>query len=56
VVSGRINKQIAAELGTSEITIKVHRASVMRKMQADNLADLVRIAARLGIPVAQITL
>ena len=52
VVSGRLNKQIAAELGTSEITIKAHRASVMRKMQAESLADLVRIAARLDIPVA----
>ncbi len=48
VVSGRLNKQIAAELGTSEITVKVHRASVMRKMQADSLPDLVKMAVRLG--------
>jgi FixJ family two-component response regulator len=50
VVSGRPNKQIAAEFGTSEITVKVHRASLMRKMRAESLADLVRIAARIGIP------
>lgn len=49
VVSGRLNKQIAAELGTSEITVKVHRASVMRKMQADSLPDLVKMAVRLGL-------
>jgi FixJ family two-component response regulator len=49
VVSGLLNKQIAAELGTSEITVKVHRASVMRKMQADSLPDLVKMAVRLGL-------
>ena len=53
VVSGRPNKQIAAGLGTSEITIKVHRGSIMRKMQAEYLADLVRMAGRLGLPVGQ---
>jgi FixJ family two-component response regulator len=53
VVSGRLNKQIAAELGTSEITIKVHRGQVMRKMGADSLADLVRIATRIGIAARQ---
>jgi FixJ family two-component response regulator len=47
VISGRLNKQVAAELGTSEITIKVHRARVMAKMQATSLADLVRRAAKL---------
>jgi FixJ family two-component response regulator len=55
VVLGRLNKQIAAELGTSEITIKVHRASVMRKMQAESLADLVGMAGRLGFPVGQLS-
>jgi len=53
VVSGRPNKQIAAALGTSEITIKVHRASVMRKMQAESFADLVRMAGRLGLPLPE---
>jgi FixJ family two-component response regulator len=53
VVSGRPNKQIAAELGTSEITIKVHRGSIMRKMQAESLAHLVRMASSLDLPVGQ---
>jgi FixJ family two-component response regulator len=49
-VTGRLNKQIAMEIGTSEITVKVHRANAMRKMRAESLAGLVRMAARLGIP------
>jgi FixJ family two-component response regulator len=50
VVSGFPNKQIAAEIGTSETTVKVHRGQLMRKMGADSLPDLVRMAERLGIP------
>jgi FixJ family two-component response regulator len=50
VVAGRLNKQIAAALGTAEKTVKVHRASMMRKMQADSLADLVRIWTRTRSP------
>jgi FixJ family two-component response regulator len=49
VVAGRLNKQIAADLGTVEKTIKVHRARIMEKMAARSLAELVRIADRLGI-------
>jgi FixJ family two-component response regulator len=49
VVKGMLNKQIAYELGTVEKTIKVHRARVMQKMEAESLADLVRMAGRLGI-------
>jgi FixJ family two-component response regulator len=49
VTSGLMNKQIAAEMGVSEVTVKVHRGSVMRKMGARSLADLVRMADALGI-------
>jgi FixJ family two-component response regulator len=49
VTSGLMNKQIAADLGVSEITVKVHRGNVMRKMGAKSLADLVRMADGLGI-------
>jgi FixJ family two-component response regulator len=49
VVSGLLNKQVGGELGISEITVKAHRGQVMRKMKADSLADLVTMAARLGL-------
>jgi FixJ family two-component response regulator len=50
VVNGQMNKQIAGDLDVSEITVKVHRGQVMRKMGAKSLADLVRMADKLGIP------
>jgi FixJ family two-component response regulator len=52
VVSGLLNKQVAAEIGTTEATVKFHRGQLMRKMGADSLADLVRMADKLGISVA----
>ena len=51
VVKGWLNKQIASELGTVEKTIKVHRARVMDKMQVDSVAELVRIAEKIGAPL-----
>jgi FixJ family two-component response regulator len=51
VVSGRLNKQVGSDLGISEITVKAHRGQVMRKMNADSLAALVRMAAALDLPV-----
>jgi len=50
VASGLLNKQIAAEIGTSETTVKVHRSQLMRKMGADSLPELVRMAGKMGIP------
>ena len=54
VVSGRVNKEIALEIGTSEVTVKVHRGNLMRKMQAASFADLLRIAADLDIPYTKV--
>jgi FixJ family two-component response regulator len=53
VVTGLLNKQVGGELGISEITVKAHRGSVMRKMEADSLADLVNMAARLSDSLAR---
>ena len=49
VVSGLMNKQVGGELGISEITVKAHRGRMMQKMKADSLADLVHMAAQLGL-------
>lgn len=53
VVSGLLNKQAAAELGISEVTLQIHRRNVMHKMQAGSLAELVRLAEKLEIPAAR---
>lgn len=50
-MSGLLNKQAAAELGISEVTLEIHRRNVMQKMAAASLADLVRISERLEIPI-----
>ncbi len=52
VVTGRMNKQVAADLDLSEITVKVHRGNVMHKMGAKSLAELVRMADQLGLSAA----
>ena len=52
VVLGLLNKQVAGELGISEITVKAHRGQVMRKMKSDSLPALVSMASRLGVPTA----
>ncbi len=51
LISGLLNKQIAAEIGIHEATVKVHRSQLMRKMGAESLADLVRMGERMGIPI-----
>jgi FixJ family two-component response regulator len=55
VVAGRLNKQVAGELGISEVTVKAHRGQVMRKMKAASLADLVNMAARLPLATAPVS-
>jgi FixJ family two-component response regulator len=54
VVAGMLNKQIAYDLGITEVTVKIHRGQVMQKMRAESVADLVRMADRLGIRTARL--
>jgi FixJ family two-component response regulator len=56
VISGRLNKQIAAEINASGATVKVHRSQLMRKMEAKSIPDLVRMAEKLGISAARLNL
>ena len=53
VISGLLNKQIAGQLGASEVTIKMHRGQTMRKMRAESFTDLVRMAETLVIPITR---
>jgi FixJ family two-component response regulator len=53
VVAGMLNKQIAFELGVSEVTVKLHRGQAMHKMQSESVADLVRMSEKLGLPAAK---
>ena len=53
LVAGGPNMQVTADLGTSEITIKLHRGQVMHKMRAESVAELVRMAATLGLPATR---
>jgi len=53
VVSGMLNKQIAAELGTSEVTVKIQRGRAMKKMRAGSVAELVKMAGLLDVPHAE---
>jgi FixJ family two-component response regulator len=53
IVSGLPNKQVAAEIGTSETTVKVHRGRLMRKMAATSLPELVRMAEKMGVPATK---
>ena len=55
VTAGLLNKQIAGEMGVSEVTVKMHRGNIMRKMRAQSLADLVRMAGLLGVSRAKPT-